>query len=182
MSIYSVNILSDCLSVMLQKALLLMDVVILVFIVIPWQIKLQLKFKNKISVKTWDLIQSRLFIYIEIFICQSYSFSAIFTSNFFCFLTWSAQVTTGNVVSSRNLPVMDKFYFDNKVGNYRTWFWTSHLNYIVTMTEDRDEYSTILIIVYLVKNCGKWRGIKIKLANSKLHLKLKEIKVNLNKS
>ncbi len=31
MSIYSVNILSACLSVMLQKALLLMDVVILVF-------------------------------------------------------------------------------------------------------------------------------------------------------
>ncbi len=32
MSIYSVNILSTCLSVMLQKALLLMDVFILVFI------------------------------------------------------------------------------------------------------------------------------------------------------
>ena len=30
MSIYSVNVLSDCLSVMLQKALLLMDIVILV--------------------------------------------------------------------------------------------------------------------------------------------------------
>ncbi len=32
MGIYSVNILSVCLSVMLQKALLLMDVVILVFL------------------------------------------------------------------------------------------------------------------------------------------------------
>ena len=32
MSIYSVNILSVCLSVMLQKALLLMDVFILVFL------------------------------------------------------------------------------------------------------------------------------------------------------
>ena len=37
MSIYSVNILSVCLSVMLQKALLLMDVVILVLLVFFFQ-------------------------------------------------------------------------------------------------------------------------------------------------